>query len=879
MHFFYLQGHSQQPSAFNIDRRNLDSFLEPDVGMERGRSESGSAPVKNSGQNCEFHGQESLEEMHVTDRYEESLQNKENRGQICESDDQESMEEMAIYTDRQESLPSEENSVQDYETESEEFMGEMPVYTERNHECLPCEEGPEKDLGSALTNEQILSLLMSYVVKHNVSGVALQDLLMLFNLIIPNRLPKSKYFLHQRYFSNSNTKKEFYCVHCSTLLGERPQDRCHGCDQIFDEACSVKKGFYFFRASVGQQIKDMFENEDLEKHLINHNRQPVISDIADGELYKMHSDFVDGNGCNLTFTWNTDGVPVFKSSKFSIWPLFLTINEVKPDERKEYILLHSLWFGMQKPVMSTFLKPFVEDMNFLHTTGVTWTDRTGKEKTTRCFPLLASVDSVARAPLQGVKQFNGKFGCGFCLHPGVVVPKGNGAVRAYPLSMPIPVNRTREKIIQDAIKAHDTGEAVNGVKEPSPLLLLDKFDIIDGFVPDYMHCVLLGVVRQMVNLFFDSNNHTKPFYIGLALGAADECIQSMTPPSELHRSTRALSQRAHWKASEWRSFLLFYSPVLLETLLPKQYFIHWLLMHHAITLLMSRTITTDDLKTAGLCLYKFVYDFGELYGQENVSFNVHLLTHLTDSVRKQGPLWATSAFVFEDANQQILKLCHGTQAIEVQVVTRFLGFRKAMFEARKCLAMANETVLDVFKKLTNTHLPIQKALKVNTDFVGLGAPQNIVLSPLECVALDECVGERITARRGITYQRALCNNLLVTNCQYADKHRRNNSVVQIRGQYFIIYKIVLGTFICHCSYETCNCSSQVFILCHKLSPIPSKQYHDAYSGVQLHKTWIKVNKEKTLYAFEPAQINRKCLLLYNCKREQFVVKLLQFEID
>ena len=92
MHFFYLQGHSQQPSVLNIDRRNLDSFLEPDVGMERGRPESGSAPVKNSGQNCEFHGHESLEEMHVyTDRYEESLQNKENRGQICESDDQESI--------------------------------------------------------------------------------------------------------------------------------------------------------------------------------------------------------------------------------------------------------------------------------------------------------------------------------------------------------------------------------------------------------------------------------------------------------------------------------------------------------------------------------------------------------------------------------------------------------------------------------------------------------------------------------------------------------------------------------------------------------------------------------------------------------------------
>jgi hypothetical protein len=26
--------------------------------------------------------------------------------------------------------------------------------------------------------------------------------------------------------------------------------------------------------------------------------------------------------------WNTDGVPIFKSSGFSIWPIFLIINEL-----------------------------------------------------------------------------------------------------------------------------------------------------------------------------------------------------------------------------------------------------------------------------------------------------------------------------------------------------------------------------------------------------------------------------------------------------------------------------------------------------------------------------------------------------------------------
>lgn len=36
---------------------------------------------------------------------------------------------------------------------------------------------------------------------------------------------------------------------------------------------------------------------------------------------------------NVSLLWNTDGVPVFKSSKFSIWPLCFIINELPFGER------------------------------------------------------------------------------------------------------------------------------------------------------------------------------------------------------------------------------------------------------------------------------------------------------------------------------------------------------------------------------------------------------------------------------------------------------------------------------------------------------------------------------------------------------------------
>lgn len=36
----------------------------------------------------------------------------------------------------------------------------------------------------------------------------------------------------------------------------------------------------------------------------------------------------------------------------------------------------------------------------------------------KVYPLVCCVDSIAHAPMQGSTQFNGKYGCPWCLHPG-----------------------------------------------------------------------------------------------------------------------------------------------------------------------------------------------------------------------------------------------------------------------------------------------------------------------------------------------------------------------------------------------------------------------------------------------------------------------------
>ena len=47
--------------------------------------------------------------------------------------------------------------------------------------------------------------------------------------------------------------------------------------------------------------------------------------------------------------------------------------------------------------------------------------------------------------------------------------------------------------------------------------------------------------------------------------------------------------------------------------------------------------------------------------------NVHGLLHLPETVWKLGLLWVYSCFLFEAANGDLMRLFHGSQAVEKQV--------------------------------------------------------------------------------------------------------------------------------------------------------------------------------------------------------------------
>lgn len=76
----------------------------------------------------------------------------------------------------------------------------------------------------------------------------------------------------------------------------------------------------------------------------------TIDDIYDGQMYRSIANGVlvkDKNAFSISFI--CDGVPIFHSSNFSIWPLQGVLNELPPNKRKQNVFLIGLWFGSGKP--------------------------------------------------------------------------------------------------------------------------------------------------------------------------------------------------------------------------------------------------------------------------------------------------------------------------------------------------------------------------------------------------------------------------------------------------------------------------------------------------------------------------------------------------
>lgn len=512
------------------------------------------------------------------------------------------------------------------------------------------------------------------------------------------------------------------------------------------------------------------------------------------------------------------------------------------------MLVPGLWCSRttENPDMTTFLKPFINECQNLANTPLEWTDGDGTVHFSRVFALVCSSDAVARPLLRKSKQFNGEFGCDWCLHPGTMVDKGAGKVRTYAYDEQKQKARCGEMFHTDAWRAEQSGKPVNGVKGLSSLQELPHFDIVHGFVPEYSHVVLLGVTKQLVFLWLETGNSSKPWYIGDKLDELDSLLLSLKSDLKTTRSPVSLKYREEWKAVDWQAFLLFYGMYVLEPYLALEFFQHFHLLSCSVHMLLQDCITQDMLTYARIYLVRFARGMARLYGEEHVTFNCHQLIHLCDSVQNWGPLWATSALGFEKNNKDLQALLHDVVDNPEDIAKKFSIWQSIPSHIRSSIFRDSD-----FNQLINSmssppnscitaYAPLRNVCDQSTD-------------PSINLAVEDLLKQKVL----INLFECFTNGHTVYHCANSKVDDKTKCTIKLRdGCYGEVHHFLEAKSQCMCT-SSCSCPSFTIIVAKMFDTSPVFRELDMEQTAKM--MFVKGKITEQLKAFYVCDIKCECV--------------------
>jgi hypothetical protein len=350
--------------------------------------------------------------------------------------------------------------------------------------------------------------------------------------------------------------------------------------------------------------------------------------------------------------FNFDGLPIFKLSSCEFWPILCLIKHLNAEP-----FVVGLYCGKKKPAsLVDYLEDFVHDLQCVLQHGIEVCGQFHRVQID-CFVC----DAPARAYIKNVKCHSGYFGCDKCTQEGDYVQNR----MTFP-SVDAPL-RTDEQFAQSADDEHHRG--------PTPLSAL-PIGLVTRFGLDYMHLVCLGVMRKLLNFWLSGplakgniNASRLPASAVKSLSARLLEISRFVP-REFARKPRSLTEIDRWKATEFRTFLLYTGPVVLNGILPHNIFCHFLLLSTVISLLANPQFCHVHNEHANQLLVTFVTQAGLFYGPSFLVYNVHALVHLAADVKRFGCLDSFSAFPFENQLQTLKRLVRKSATPLSQIIRR-----------------------------------------------------------------------------------------------------------------------------------------------------------------------------------------------------------------
>lgn len=173
--------------------------------------------------------------------------------------------------------------------------------------------------------------------------------------------------------------------------------------------------------------------------------------------------------------------------------------------------------------------------------------------------------------------------------------------------------------------------------------------VLDFPIGDALHLLDLGITKRFLNGWKcgNLNNHNAKWSAN-QIQNVSKFLQECKLPREIRRPVRSLDHLSRWKGTEYRTFLLYLSPIVL-----KQFFEtdeisdHFLNFYCAIQICSRHDQPPENYQIARNLINDFLEGVKVLYGPQLFCSNMHNLVHLIDDVERFGPLDSFDAYPFE----------------------------------------------------------------------------------------------------------------------------------------------------------------------------------------------------------------------------------------
>lgn len=318
-----------------------------------------------------------------------------------------------------------------------------------------------------------------------------------------------------------------------------------------------------------------------------------------------------------------DGIPLTSSSKSDFWCILASIC-VNPSIYTEPFVI-GIYHGKSKPANSMSI--FVNEMKEIEGNGIEI-----DEQLIHISINAILCDTPARSYICKIKGHNAYEGCSKCIQEGDFIEN----------RMTFPeiesTLRTDECFRKKQYSDHHTG--VSCLEELA-------IDMVKQFPLDSLHLVYLGNTKRLIQFWYKGSKNIR--LAGNIFSSINNKLILMSKfiSQEFARKPRSITDIDRWKETELRQFLLYTGPIILLDDLPQDMYIHFLSLSISIRILSDEQFSLTLHEYANKLLKWFVSQYGKIYGNCNIIYNVHNLIHLADDVKNFGPLENFSCFKYE----------------------------------------------------------------------------------------------------------------------------------------------------------------------------------------------------------------------------------------